>query len=139
LGARFRCKIVFWVLQELAKTPLMLSVMSLAFQGGGADELATQKRDSPEERRKQIFHLYVEKMFQRKGTTSLEFPKEKVSGWLSWLAREMRNHLQSVFFVEDLQPSWLGEIAQQTTYLTVQQSVRSWAAIPSRLSWTLTT
>jgi hypothetical protein len=39
-------------------------------------------------------------MFQRKGMTSLVFPKEKIIGWLSWLARKMREHSQSVFLVE---------------------------------------
>jgi NACHT domain len=68
------------VLQELAQTPLMLSLMGLACQGTGGDELVTQKGESPEERRKQIFRLYVEQMFQRKGTASLEFPKEKTIG-----------------------------------------------------------
>ena len=33
------------VLQELAQTPLMLSIMSLAFQGARGDELATQEGD----------------------------------------------------------------------------------------------
>ena len=89
------------VLQELTQTPLMLSIMSLACQGAGGDELARQKGDSPEERRKQIFGLYVEQMFQRKGMTSLVFPKEKIIGWLSWLARKMREHSQSVFLVEE--------------------------------------
>ena len=83
------------VLQELAQTPLMLSIMSLAFQGAGGSELARQKGDSPEERRKQIFRLYVEQMFKRKGTTSLEFPKEKTVGWLSWLAGKMKEHSQA--------------------------------------------
>jgi hypothetical protein len=46
-------------------------------------------------------------MFQRKGTTSLEFPREKTIGWLSWLAGKMREHSQSEFLVEGLQPSWL--------------------------------
>ena len=95
------------VLQELAQTPLMLSIMSLACQGAGGDELARQKGDLAEERR-QVFRLYVEQMFQRKGMTSLVFPKEKIIGWLSWLARRMREHSQSVFLVEGLQPSWLG-------------------------------
>ena len=107
------------VLQELAQTPLMLSIMSLACQGTGGDELARQKGDSPEERRKQIFDLYVEQMFQRKGMTSLVFPKEKIIGWLSWLARKMREHSQSVFLVEGLQPSWLGSRAQRVAYGTV--------------------
>jgi len=39
------------VLQELAQTPLMLSIMSLAYQGTNGNELASQKGDS-EYRRK---------------------------------------------------------------------------------------
>ena len=107
------------VLQELAQTPLMLSIMSLAYQGAEGNELARQKGDSPEERRKQIFRLYVEQMFQRKGMTSLVFPKEKIIGWLSWLAGKMREHSQSVFPVEGLQPSWLGTRAKRVAYGTV--------------------
>jgi NACHT domain len=107
------------VLQELAQTPLLLSIMSLASQGSGGDELARQKGDSPEERGKQIFALYVEQMFQRKGMTSLVFPKEKIIGWLSWLARKMREHSQSVFIVEGLQPNWLASTAQRGAYGTV--------------------
>jgi len=107
------------VLQELAQTPLMLSIMSLACQGADSDELAKQKGDSADERRKQIFGLYVEQMFQRRGMTSLVFPKEKIIGWLSWLGRKMREHSQSVFLVEGLQPSWLASTAQRAAYGTV--------------------
>jgi eukaryotic-like serine/threonine-protein kinase len=107
------------VLQELTQTPLMLSIMSLACQGTGGNELARQKGDSFEKRRKQIFGLYVEQMFRRKGTASLVFPKEKTIGWLSWLARKMREHSQSVFLVEGLQPSWLGTRAKRVAYGTV--------------------
>jgi DNA polymerase III delta prime subunit len=113
------------VLQELAQTPLMLSIMSLAFQGAGGNELATQKGE-PEERRNQIFRLYVEQMFQRnermakrKETTPLAFPKEKIIGWLSRLAQEMREHSQSVFLVEGLQPSWLGTKGKRAAYGTI--------------------
>jgi hypothetical protein len=106
------------VLRELAQTPLMLSVMSLSYQGAGRDELATQKGDS-DERRKQIFGLYVEQMFQRKGTGFLVFPKEKIIGWLSWLARKMRENSQSVFLAEGLQPSWLGTRAKRAGYGTL--------------------
>src|SRR5262249_16051905 len=107
------------LLQELAQTPLMLSIMSLAFQGAGADELATQKVDSPEEWRRQIFRLYVERMFQRKGTASFVVPKEKTIGWLSWLAGKMKEHSQSVFLVEGLQPSWLGTRGRRIAYGTI--------------------
>jgi hypothetical protein len=107
------------VLQELAQTPLMLSIMSLACQGPVGNELARQKGDSPEERRNQIFGLYVEQMFQRKGTAPLVFRKEKIISWLSWLARKMRQHSQSVFLVEGLQPGWLSTRAQRVAYGTV--------------------
>jgi hypothetical protein len=80
------------VLQELAQTPLMLSIMSLACQGAYSNELAKQRGDSAEERRKQIFGLYVQQMFQRKEMTSHVFSKEKIIGWLSWFARKMREH-----------------------------------------------
>src|ERR1700730_9258097 len=88
------------VLQELTQTPLMLSIRSLAWQGVGTNELARQKGDSPKERRKQVFSLYIEQMFRRKGTTSLAFPKEKTIRWLSWLAWKMKEHSQSAFLVE---------------------------------------
>jgi hypothetical protein len=84
------------VLQELTQTPLMLSIMSLAFQGAGINELATPKGDSPDERRKQIFRLCLEKMFRRKGTASPVFPKGKIVGWLSWLAGQMKKHFAVV-------------------------------------------
>jgi hypothetical protein len=104
------------VLQELAQTPLMLSIMSLACQGAGGDKLARQEGASAEERRKQIFGLYVEQMFQRKRMTPLVFPKEKIIGWLAWLAGKMKEHSQSVFLVEGLQPSWLGTRGQRRAY-----------------------
>ena len=106
------------VLQELAQTPLMLSIMSLAYQEVSSDELADRQGDSPEERRTQIFGLYVEQMFQRKGTPLQGFPKEKTIRWLSWLAKKMREHSESVFLVEGLQPSWLGTRAQRSAYGT---------------------
>jgi DNA polymerase III delta prime subunit len=106
------------VLRDLAQTPLMLSIMTLAYWEGGADELVAQKRDSPEERRQRIFRLYVEQMFQRKGTTA-PFPKGKTVTWLSWLARKMKEHSESVFLLEGLQPCWLGRRAQRAAFGTI--------------------
>src|SRR5260370_19225818 len=58
-------------------------------------------------------------MFRRKGPTSLAFPKAKAIDWLSWLAEKMREHAQSVFLVEGLQPSWLGTRARRGAYGTI--------------------
>jgi hypothetical protein len=96
------------VLHELAQTPLMLSIMSLALQGSSRDELIGQPGDSPQERRKQIFSLYVDQMFKRKVSTPVAFPKDETIGWLSWLAVRMRKHATSILLVEGLQSSWLG-------------------------------
>src|SRR5262249_16923369 len=82
------------MLRTLAETPLMLSIMTLAYQNRTVDssESAVQQSSSLEERRDQIFGLYVERMFQRKKLDYLLFPKDKVIGWLSWLAKEMKEH-----------------------------------------------
>jgi hypothetical protein len=105
------------VLRTLAETPLMLSIMSLAYQNRTADssESAAQQSSSLEERRDQIFGLYVERMFQKKPDYLL-FPKEKVIGCLSWLAKKMKEHSQSVFMVEGLEPSWLASTKQRMSY-----------------------
>jgi eukaryotic-like serine/threonine-protein kinase len=104
------------VLQELAQTPLMLSIMSLAFEGAVCNEFAGQKGDSPEGRRKQIFRVYVEQMFQHKRADSVVFPKDKTISRLSWLAGKMRKDSQSVFLVEGLQPPWLGTTSRRAAY-----------------------
>jgi hypothetical protein len=94
------------VIQELAQRPLMLSIMSIAFQKAASDELARQKRNL-DDRRKQIFALYVEQMFQRKGTSLYSIPQEKIIALLTWLAEKMRGHSQTIFLLEEIQPSWL--------------------------------
>jgi hypothetical protein len=117
------------VLRTLAETPLMLSIMSLAYQNRTVDssESAARQSSSLEERRDQIFGLYVERMFQRKRSDDLLFPKDKVIGWLSWLAKEMKQHSQSVFMVEGLEPSWLATMNQWISY-------RALVALPILLS-----
>jgi hypothetical protein len=104
-------------LQELAQTPLMLSMMSLAFHGTSAGELSLQKTYSFEERRRQILEVYVQQMFQRKETETYIFPKEKAIGWLSWLARNMRTS-DSAFLIESLQPDWLSTASRKLVYAT---------------------
>jgi hypothetical protein len=59
--------------------------LTLACEGLDGGELARQKGNS-EDRRKQIYGLYMEQMFKRKGMASLVFSKEKTIGWSSSLA-----------------------------------------------------
>ncbi|WP_083960450.1 NACHT domain-containing protein, partial [Methylomonas lenta] len=102
-------------LRELAESPLMLNIMSMTYQSARPESF-TAGSLSLKDRRTQIFAAYIDKMFQRKAPTSQIFPKEKVIYWLSWLAKGMADHSQSVFFVEDLQPNWLDGWKQRATY-----------------------
>jgi hypothetical protein len=106
------------VLQELAQSPLMLNIMSIAYRSANLEDLIDQ-RQSVEARRTQIFNAYVDQMFQRKASLAQVFPKEKVIGWLSWLAKKMTESSQSVFLVENLQPIWLESLRQRTAYSTI--------------------
>lgn len=106
------------VLQELTQSPLMLNIMSMAYQSTPVENITTED-NSLETRRTQIFKTYVDKMFQRKGSLEKDFPKEKVISWLSWLAKKMTEQSQSVFFVENLQPSWLDGWKSKLTYRSI--------------------
>ncbi|NEO65409.1 MAG: NACHT domain-containing protein, partial [Moorea sp. SIO4G2] len=70
------------VLQELAQSPLMLNIMTLAYQGVAVEDLP--KTDVVEERRKQLFDAYIERMFKRRKTNQ-RYKKAQVKHWLIWL------------------------------------------------------
>jgi hypothetical protein len=95
------------VLKEMAHSPLMLGVMSLAYADVSFEDVLRGELDSVEARRKRLFDTYVTRMFKRKGIAKGYTPEQTVK-WLSWLARGMEMHKQGVFLIEGLQPSWLG-------------------------------
>ena len=96
------------MLKEMAHSPLMLGVMSLAYADVSFEEVLTGELDSVEARRKRLFDAYAARMFKRKGTDKRYTPEQTVK-WLSWLAQGMEAHKQSLFLIERLQPSWLGK------------------------------
>src|SRR5260370_834632 len=92
------------VLQELTTTPLMLSVLAVAYAGKSLERL--HPSGSLEEHRKQIFATYTERMLQRRGT-SKRYAPEQTTSWLSWLASQLVWHKQTAFYIEQLQIDWL--------------------------------
>jgi eukaryotic-like serine/threonine-protein kinase len=102
-------------LQELAQSPLMLNIMSMAYQAASPESMADVSQ-SLEVRRSQIFDAYVDTMFERKSALDIVFPKEKVIIWLSWLALRMNEQSQSVFLIENIQPEWLNNYNQNICY-----------------------
>src|SRR6185503_2982809 len=54
-------------LRELAQSPLMLSIMSLAYQDFSPEMLVDNQLNSPESRQRHLFNTYIHKMFKRRG------------------------------------------------------------------------
>jgi hypothetical protein len=104
------------VFQELAQSPLMLSVMSLAYQNVSTETLMSLKSNTIEARRKHLFDAYIKKMFKRRGGER-DYNHEQTIDWLSWLAQKMQQHDQSIFLIERIQPSWLSTSTQKWLYM----------------------
>lgn len=100
-------------LQELAKSPLTLSVMTLAYQGKNLEELP--QTGSVEKRREHLFNAYIERMFQRRGVNQ-QYPKDRAIHWLTWLAQGMSKTSQSDFLIEKIQPNWLQSHLERRLY-----------------------
>jgi serine/threonine protein kinase len=100
-------------LRELARSPLMLNIMALAYRA--VSEAEVKHLYSPEAQRQHIFAVYVQRMFERR-MGEMRYPPEQVVHYLAWLAHQMQAHAQSVFQIEKLQPTWLNKQQWQGYY-----------------------
>ncbi|MDM8558354.1 NACHT domain-containing protein [Candidatus Parabeggiatoa sp. HSG14] len=87
----------------LAETPLMLYIMSLAYQNS-TDILADYSTLA--EKRQALFDRYIETMFTHRATDKKVYSKEKTVHYLSWLANRLQTKGETLFLVENLQPDW---------------------------------
>ncbi len=101
-------------MQELAQSPLMLSIMTLAYQGMKITELPEMNL---EERRQHIFDKYIQRMFERRQVKSL-YSQSKSIHYLTWLAKNLKYRSQTVFLIERIQPNWLDKFWQKYIYIT---------------------
>jgi hypothetical protein len=96
-------------LWELLDTPLMLSILALAYQGRMASEVRIARlKGNLEGRRAALFNAYIAAMFTRRDTRAPYTP-EQTRHWLSWLAPAMVRHEQTIFYLEWMQPDWLSK------------------------------
>jgi hypothetical protein len=91
-------------LQELAKSPLTLNIITLAYYGKTVQELP--QAESLEVRRQHLFSAYIDRMFMRKRVTQ-QYSKDETIRSLAWLAQRMLQTSQSMFLIEQMQPTWL--------------------------------
>jgi hypothetical protein len=99
-------------LRELARSPLMLNIMVLAYQGVAAEDVTEIL--VIEERRRQLFNAYIQSMLQRR--SDRHYSEAQVVDWLSWLAKQLMRHSQGVFLIEQMQPTWLQTAKQKRLY-----------------------
>jgi len=92
------------VLQELLTTPLMLSVVTLAFKDKAVKDLP--QAGSAEEQQHYIFASYMQRMLCEQKLFRFSTPQQ-LQRQLVWLAQQLQQRNQSLFFLEQLQPDWL--------------------------------
>jgi len=91
-------------LYSLARQPLMLNILTLAYQRTQASEVPSG--ETREGTRHTVFAKYVERMLNRRKKSKYRKP-EQVILWLTFLAKRMQQHNQIILSVENLQPTWL--------------------------------
>lgn len=103
-------------IEEFAKTPLILSIMSLTYQNCSLDDVMQQLSSS--DRYTNLFNSYIERMFQRRKSRQ-QYSTMQVTTWLIWLAQRMSQASQTVFFIERIQPLWLPIPSEKILYQLV--------------------
>ncbi len=100
-------------LKAFASSPLILGVMSLAYESCAVEDLPQLPTVTAWSRR--LLDTYIERMFQRRGTTQ-QYSKGKTTRWLIWLARQMYQGSQTMFLIEALQPNLLVKQVHKLVY-----------------------
>jgi serine/threonine protein kinase/DNA polymerase III delta prime subunit len=90
-------------LRELTSTPLMLSILTLTYHDMPVEDLL---RGGIAPTRQQIFAHYVQRMLRQRGT-AMRYTAEQTRHWLAFLAQQLKQHNQTIFYIEHLQPGWL--------------------------------
>jgi len=115
-------------LRDVLRTPLLLRVVALTYEGLPQD--AIPRVGDHEDWVRRVFGEYVARMLKRRrrlesvATDSPEeveqpeYPPEDAERYLSWLAGQMRAHGLVELYLERLQPDWLPDARARWRYQT---------------------
>jgi MFS family permease len=117
-------------LQELVRSPLMLSIMTLAYGGMSIEDLG--RLGSVEARRRHVLDAYVQRMFRWRSSDHSHSPRQTVR-WLAWLAQKMLQHNQYIFLIDRMQTSWLETSERGTVSATAGLILGLVVALPATL------
>ena len=115
-------------LKKFVQTPLILNIMSQAYQGWSVKDLSRQLR-STETGHQNLWNAYIKVMLTRK-RASAKYSKDKVLKWLSWLAKRMMQESRTVFSIEKMQPDWLGSKWKRLINVLIVSLVAGLIALP---------
>ncbi len=89
---------------KLARQPLMLSIFTQAYHDDTSVDLPIPQQDYPYA----LFKHYVKHMLTRRAPVQ-QTTEEQMYRWLSYFATQLYNQQQTMFAIEELQPTWLPE------------------------------
>lgn len=106
-------------LQTLGQSPLLLSLMPIAYRGESAADL--DNSSGIEDQRKKLFYHFINKVFvQRPLAKNLGYTQQDSLSWLSFFALMMQGQQQTQFFIE-----FLDEASIHNLPLKQKRNVRS--------------
>ncbi|ESA38772.1 signal transduction protein with nacht domain protein [Leptolyngbya sp. Heron Island J] len=93
-------------LRSLARSPLILNIMVLTYQGvSSAEILRLGQHQDYRDYQHQLFDAYIQRMLERRPPGA--YRPEQIKGWLRSLAQRLVMTSQTVFLIERIQPDWL--------------------------------
>ncbi|WP_255801659.1 NACHT domain-containing NTPase [Acaryochloris sp. 'Moss Beach'] len=93
-------------IKAFASSPLILSIMSLAYQSCDLENFPQSA--TSEVFRQRLFDAYIKRMFQRR-ITNKHYRQEQATRWLIWLAQQMVQKSQTIFLIDKLQSNCFQE------------------------------
>ncbi|MDJ0736316.1 MAG: NACHT domain-containing protein [Nostocaceae cyanobacterium] len=107
-------------LGELAKTPLFLNLIPVAYPEGLVKEgrilnSEDERREYQQRCRQELFDAYINRRLGEHHD-SKGYKVEDTKRWLQWLAKRMKERNLKEFYIEKIQPDWLVNQSQQTNY-----------------------
>jgi hypothetical protein len=104
-------------LRKMATTPLFLSIISLAYMDMDIDKADIGKLNAME-RRKHLFDVYVRQMLKRRGKHE-RYSIADTLKWTTWLAQNLYEKSQTIFYIEELRYDWLTEKIAEWKYHSI--------------------
>lgn len=98
---------------ELARSPLILNIMVLTYQGISPEKILPMWSAVPQEHpnyQQQLFDAYLQRMLaHRPRQQPTPYTSTQIKRWLTALAQQLMNTSQTVFLIERMQPNWLSQ------------------------------